>query len=73
MLQPKISIVTASYNQGAFIEETIQSLLNQNYPELEYIVVDGKSSDQTVEILKKYSFFISEWYSEPDEGGRRCY
>jgi glycosyltransferase involved in cell wall biosynthesis len=68
MLQPKISIVTASYNQGAFIEETIQSLLNQNYPELEYIVVDGKSSDQTVEILKKYSFFISEWYSEPDEG-----
>lgn len=65
---PKISIVTASYNQGAFIEETIRSVLLQSYPNLEYIVVDGGSDDQTVKILEKYDPWIDHWVSEPDDG-----
>ena len=65
---PKLTIVTPSYNQGTFIEETIRSILLQNYPNLEYIVIDGGSSDQTVEILKKYSPWISYWRSEKDRG-----
>jgi hypothetical protein len=63
-----ISIVTPSYNQGGFIEETIRSVLLQNYPNVEYIVVDGGSSDGTVEILEKYDPWIDAWVSEPDEG-----
>jgi len=65
---PKISIVTPSYNQGQFIEETIRSVLRQGYPNLEYIVVDGGSTDQTVEILEKYDSWIDDWVSEPDDG-----
>jgi glycosyltransferase involved in cell wall biosynthesis len=65
---PKISIVTPSYNQGQFIEETIRSVLLQGYPNLEYIVVDGGSTDETVEILEKYDPWIDHWVSEPDEG-----
>jgi len=65
---PKISIVTPSYNQGQFIEETIRSILLQNYPNLEYIIIDGGSSDNTVEILKKYEPWISLWVSEKDSG-----
>lgn len=65
---PKITIVTASFNQGNFIEETIRSVLLQNYPNLEYIIIDGGSSDQTVEIIQKYSSFISYWVSEKDSG-----
>ncbi len=64
---PKISIVIPSYNQGIFIEETIRSILDQNYPNLELIVMDGGSTDQTVSILKKYSSRIS-WRSEKDKG-----
>jgi cellulose synthase/poly-beta-1,6-N-acetylglucosamine synthase-like glycosyltransferase len=55
---PKISIVTPSYNQGQFIEETIRSILLQRYPNLEYIVMDGGSDDNTVEILPKYDPWI---------------
>ncbi len=65
---PKISIVTPSYNQGQFIEETIRSVLLQGYPNLEYIVVDGGSDDETVEILERYDPWIDKWVSEPDEG-----
>jgi len=63
---PKISIVSPSYNQGAFIEDAIKSVLNQDYKNFEHIIIDGGSKDNTVEILKKYPHLI--WVSEKDEG-----
>ena len=65
---PRISVVTPSFNQGEFIEETIRSILLQGYPNLEYIVMDGGSTDNSVEIIKKYSPWLSYWISEPDAG-----
>jgi len=65
---PKISIITPSYNQGQYLEETIRSVLLQGYPNYEYIVIDGGSSDDSLSILKKYSQFITKWTSEPDKG-----
>ena len=65
---PKISIVTPSYNQGKYIEETIRSITMQGYPNLEYIVVDGGSTDNTVDIIKKYEKDITWWVSEKDNG-----
>jgi glycosyltransferase involved in cell wall biosynthesis len=65
---PHISIVTPSYNQGQFIEETIRSVLLQGYPNLEYIIIDGGSTDNTVEIIEKYESWISYWVSEKDSG-----
>lgn len=65
---PRITVVTPSFNQGQFIEETIRSILLQGYPDLEYFVLDGGSTDRTVEILKKYSSWITFWSSERDGG-----
>jgi glycosyltransferase involved in cell wall biosynthesis len=65
---PKLTIVTPSYRQGQFIEETIRSVLLQNYPNLEYIIMDGGSKDQTRSVLEKYALWISFWQSQRDEG-----
>lgn len=65
---PKITIVTPSFNQGKYIEETIRSVLLQNYPNLEYIIIDGGSTDETVDIIKKYEPWISYWISGSDRG-----
>lgn len=64
----RISIVTPSFNQGQYLEKTISSIFNQNYPNLEYIIIDGGSTDDSVKIIKKYEKHLKYWISEPDNG-----
>lgn len=65
---PRISIVTPSFNQGDYLERTIRSVLLQGYPNLEYIIIDGGSNDQSLEVIKKYGQWIDYWVSEKDRG-----
>jgi glycosyltransferase involved in cell wall biosynthesis len=67
-MTPRLSIITPSFNQAAFIERTLRSVLDQRYPELEYIVVDGASTDGSVKIIERYSDQLAWWASEPDGG-----
>lgn len=65
---PSISVIVPSFNQGEFIEETLLSILNQNYPNLEILVLDAGSTDRTVEVIQKYESHLAYWHSKPDKG-----
>ena len=65
---PKITIITVTYNAEKYLERTIKSIIEQDYPNIEYIIIDGASTDSTLEIIKKYEKYITHWISEPDRG-----
>lgn len=68
MYMPKITVITPSYNQGRFLEQTIKSVIEQNYPNLEHIIMDGGSTDNSVAIIKQYEKHLTYWQSQPDGG-----
>ena len=65
---PKITLVTACFNSERFLDRTIRSVLDQGYPNLEYIVIDGGSTDGSLEIIQRYADRLTRWLSEPDAG-----
>lgn len=65
---PSISIIIPNFNQGSYIEETILSIINQKYPKLELIIIDGGSTDNSIEVIRKFDEYITYWVSEPDRG-----
>jgi len=65
---PLISVITVTYNSASLLEETLKSIRSQTYPHIEHIIIDGASTDDTPEVIRRYEDIVARWVSEPDEG-----